>query len=48
MNQIPLDQFIKDLKARNGVNELFEQVVHEKVLELLEQNAKVTEVAVAA
>ena len=48
MNQIPLEQFIKDLKARNGVNELFEQVLHEKVLELLEKNAKVTEVAVAA
>jgi trigger factor len=48
MNQIPLEQFIKDLKARNGVNELFEQVLHEKVLELLEKNAKVTEVAVAS
>jgi trigger factor len=48
MNQVPLEQFIKDLKARNGVNELFEQVLHEKVLELLEKHANVTEVAVAA
>jgi trigger factor len=48
MNQVPLEQFVKDLKARNGVNELFEQVLHEKVLELLEKNAKVTEVAAAA
>ena len=48
MNQVPLEQFIKDLQARNGVNELFEQVLHEKVLELLEKQANVSEVAVAA
>jgi len=47
MNQIPLDQFIKDLQQRNGVNELFEQVLHEKVLELLEKNATITEITVA-
>jgi trigger factor len=45
MNQIPVDQFIKDLQKRNGVNELFEQVLHEKVLELLEKNAVVSEIA---
>jgi trigger factor len=48
MNQIPLEQYIKDLKARNGVNELFEQVLHEKVMELLEKNANITEVSVVA
>ena len=48
MNQVPLEQYIKDLKARNGVNELFEQVLHEKVMELLEKNANVTEVSVVA
>ena len=48
MNQVPLEQFIKDLQARTGVNELFEQVLHEKVLELLEKQANVSEVAVAA
>jgi trigger factor len=47
MNQIPLEQFIKDLQQRNGVNELFEQVLHEKVLELLEKNATITEITVA-
>lgn len=45
--QMPVDQFIKDLQKRDGVNELYEQVVHEKVLELLEKSAVVTETAPA-
>ena len=45
MNQMPFDQFIKDLQKRNGVNELYEQVLHEKVLELIEKNATITETA---
>jgi trigger factor len=47
MYQMPFDQFIKDLQKRNGVNELYEQVLHEKVLELLEKNAALTETAPA-
>ena len=47
MYQMPFDQFIKDLQKRNGVNELYEQVLHEKVLELLEKNATITETAPA-
>ena len=47
MYQMPFDQFIKDLQKRNGVNELYEQVLHEKVLELLEKNAAITESAPA-
>ena len=47
MYQMPFDQFIKDLQKRNGVNELYEQVLHEKVLELLEKNATITEGAPA-
>ena len=47
--QIPLEKFLKDLKKRNGVAELYEQIAHEKVLAFLEQNAKIEEVpAVAA
>ena len=45
MYQMPLDQFLKDLQKRNGVNELYDQVQHEKVLELLEKNAALTETA---
>jgi len=47
MYQMPFDQFIKDLKKRDGVNELYEQVLHEKVMELLEKNAALTESAPA-
>jgi trigger factor len=47
MYQMPVDAFIKDLQKRNGVNELYEQVLHEKVLELLEKNATITETAPA-
>jgi len=43
MYQMPFDQFIKDLQKRNGVNELYDQVLHEKVLDLLEKNAAVSE-----
>ena len=47
MYQMPFDQFIKDLQKRNGVNELYEHVLHEKVLDLLEKNAAITETAPA-
>jgi trigger factor len=47
MYQVPFDQFVKDLQKRDGVNELYEQVVHEKVLDLLEKNATITETASA-
>jgi trigger factor len=48
MHQIPLDQFLKDLQKRNGVNELYDQVAHEKVFVFLEQNAKIEDVPAAA
>ena len=47
MYQMPLDQFIKDLQKRNGVNELYDQVLHEKVLDLIEKNAVISEAATA-
>jgi trigger factor len=45
--QIPLEQFIKDLQKRDGIRELYEQIVHEKVLAFLEQNAKIEDVPAA-
>jgi len=48
LHQIPLDQFIKDLQKRNAVNELFEQVAHEKALDIIEKSAKIEDVAPAA
>ena len=47
MNRVPFEQFVKDLQKRDGVNELYEQVQQEKVLELLEKNANITETASA-
>ena len=46
--QIPPDKFIKDLQKRNGINELYDQIAHEKVLVFLENNAKVENVPAAA
>jgi trigger factor len=46
--QIPVEKFIKDLKKRNGVNEIYEQITHEKVLRYLEQNAQFEDVPAAS
>ncbi len=46
--QIPLDKFLKDLQKRDGVQALYEQALHEKVLEFLENNAKVETVPAPA
>jgi trigger factor len=48
MYQMPFEQFLKDLQKRNGVNELYDQIAHEKVLTFLEQNAKIEDVPAAA
>jgi trigger factor len=48
MYQIPPDKFIKDLQKRNGVNELYDKLAHEKVLNFLEINAKIENVPAAA
>jgi len=45
--QIPVDKFIKDLQKRNGINELYDQIAHEKVLTFLENNAKISDVPAA-
>ena len=46
--QIPLDKFLKDLQKRDGVPELYEQILHEKALDLLEKNAAIEEVPPSA
>ena len=46
--QIPLEKFLKDLQKRNGVPELYEQVLHEKALDLLEKNAVTEDVPPSA
>jgi trigger factor len=42
--QIPAEKFVKDLQKRNGLIEIYDQLMNEKVIDLLQQNAKVEEV----
>ena len=42
MYQLPLDQFLKDLQKRDGISELYEQVLREKVLDLIEKHAVIS------
>ena len=39
------EKLAKDLQENGGINQVAEQVLHEKVLELLAQNAKYEDVA---
>ena len=48
MYQIPLEKFLKDLQKRDGVPELYEQILHEKALDLLEKNAVMRYAAIHA
>jgi trigger factor len=43
--QIPADKFIKDLQKRDGFGEIQTQVLNEKVVDLLQQHAKLEDVA---
>jgi trigger factor len=43
--QIPPDKFVKDLQKRNGMIEVYDEIMNEKVIELLQKNAKIEEVA---
>jgi trigger factor len=42
--QIPPQKFIKDLQKRNGLIEIYDQIMNEKVLDLLQKDAKIEEV----
>ena len=46
--QMAPDKFLKDLQKRNGLIEIYDQIMNEKVLDLLHQNAKIEDVAPAA
>lgn len=47
MYQIPVEKFVKDLQKRNGVMEIYDQLVNEKVVDYLQQNATIEEVPAA-
>ena len=44
MYQIPANKFLKDLQKRNGLIEVYDQIMNEKVIDFLEQNAKYEDV----
>jgi trigger factor len=44
MYDIPPDKFLKDLQKRNGLIEIYDQVMNEKVLDMLQQQAKIEDV----
>ena len=43
--QIPAQKFLKDLQKRNGLIEIYDQLMNEKVLDLLQKEAKIEDVA---
>jgi trigger factor len=46
--QIPPEKFLKDLQKRNGLIEIYDQVMNEKVIDLIEKDAKYEDVAADA
>ncbi|HEV2394501.1 MAG TPA: trigger factor [Verrucomicrobiae bacterium] len=48
MYQIPADKFLKDLQKRNGLIEIYDQLMNEKVIDFLQQHAQMQEMAPGA
>ena len=44
MYRIPAEKFVKDLQKRNGLIEIYDQIMNEKVIDFLQQNAKIEDV----
>jgi trigger factor len=42
--KIPPEQFLKDLQKRNGLIEIYDQIMNEKVIDLLQQHARLEDV----
>jgi trigger factor len=42
--QIPADKFLADLKKRNGVIEIYDQIMNERAIDLLQKYARIEEV----
>jgi trigger factor len=42
--QIPAPKFLKDLQKRGGLIEIYDQIMNEKVIDFLQQNAQIEEV----
>jgi len=46
-NQMAPQKFLQELEKRNGVAEVYQQIIHEKVLDFLHENAKIEDVPAA-
>jgi len=46
--QMAPDKFLKELQKRNGVSEIYQQIIHEKVVNFLQENARIEDVEPAA
>jgi trigger factor len=44
-NQMAPQKFAQELEKRNGLNEVYQQIIHEKVLTFLHEHAKIEDVA---
>ncbi len=42
-NRVPLEKFVKDLRQRGGLIEVYDQIMHGKVMDFLEKNAQLIE-----
>lgn len=44
MYQIPAEKFVKDLQKRNGLIEIYDQIMNEKVVDFLQKEARIEDV----
>ena len=42
---MPLEKFAKELKERNGYEEVAASILHEKIIDFLQDNARIEDVA---
>jgi len=43
-NQMAPQKFLQELEKRNGLPEIYQQIIHEKVLDFLHEHAKIEDV----
>ncbi len=45
--QVPFEKFVKDVQEKDGLPEIYQQLLHEKVMDFLHENARIEDVAAA-
>jgi trigger factor len=45
--QVPVDKFVKDVQEKDGLPEIYQQLIHEKVMDFLHENARIEDVVAA-